>query len=521
MDMLYQMFVEPFIGNSYLLRAVVAGCLVAISAGVIGCLIILRRMAFLGDAIAHSMLAGVTGGYLLMKMVYGHDAHFAAMILGALVAGFCTVALVSFVSRISRIKEDTAIGIMYTGIFALGGALASRFSQYIHLDLFHFVMGDVLAVDSQRLWMMASVTAVVLFVVILWYRPLLLTAFDPVMAASIGLPVLAIHMLMTTCTSLVVVSAVQIVGVILVVGLLITPAATAYLLTDRLSRMMALAALFGMTSVVCGVYLSVWLNVATSAPIVLFSTLQFMVVLFCSPKFGLVSTWLRRRAAIPHTLGEDILGCLRRDTASDTSFGTISAHVRSQGPMLRTALGRLIRRGLVHQSNPDAYQLTPSGEVEARRLMRAHRLWEAYLHKVGTPGEEIHERAHLLEHVHDEAAVDYLDDRLGHPITDPHGQEIPEDFVDLVPGREVHASLLRTGHVAEVTQIDLPADCGIQIGDRLKAGPRENDEQTWIFTVNDQQIVALDHGQADAITVRLLDPAHPSSSDTVPPTDVA
>lgn len=504
MDTLYHLFVEPFVGNSYLLRAIVAGCLVAISSGVIGCLIILRRMAFLGDAISHSMLAGVTGGYLLMKVLYGREAHFVAMILGALIAGFTTVMLVSFVSRVSRIKEDTAIGIMYTGIFAFGGALASLFSHYIHLDLFHFVMGDVLAVDAERLWMMAGVTAIVLFVIILWYRQLLLTAFDPIMATSIGLPVLLIHILMTTCTSLVVVSAVQIVGVILVVGLLITPAATAYLLTNRLSHMMVLAAVFGISSVVCGVYLSVWFNVATSPPIVLFSTFQFMLVLIFSPKFGLVSTWLRKRAAIPHTLAEDILGCMRRDPQHATSLSTIIANVRTDGQSLRKTLQRMISSGWIQPLENDDFLLTEAGQLEARRLMRAHRIWEAYLARLGTPSDQIHDKADLLEHVNDEAAVDYLDDRLGHPITDPHGQEIPEDFVHLVPGKEIHASLLREGHVAEVTQLDNPSSAQVAIGDILTAGPRQDNEQTWTFDVNGQRQLCVDHDQADAITVRLI-----------------
>ncbi len=504
MDTLYQLFVEPFVGNSYLFRAVVAGSLVAISSGLIGCLIILRRMAFLGDAISHSMLAGVTGGYLLMKVIYGEEAHFAAMIVGALIAGFSTVMLVSFVSRVSRIKEDTAIGIMYTGIFALGGALASMFSHYIHLDLLHFVMGDVLAVDSERLWMMAGVTAVVMFVIILWYRQLLLTAFDPIMAASIGLPVLLIHMLMTTCTSLVVVSAVQIVGVILVVGLLITPAATAYLLTNKLSHMMALSALFGVTSVVCGVYLSVWLNVATSSPIVLFSTFQFMMVLVFSPKFGLLSNWIRKKAAIPHTLAEDILGCMRRSEGKLTPLATIIANVPTDGQRLRATLDRMVSRGLIEPHPSDEYELTDAGELEAKRLMRAHRIWEAYLARLGTPEEEIHDRAHLLEHVNDEAAVDYLDDRLGHPITDPHGQEIPEDFVHLVPGKEVSASLLREGHIGEVTHVDENLEVDVSLGDQLTTGPRTDNEQTWNFLINGQRQIDVDHDQADAIIVRLI-----------------
>ena len=219
-------------------KALIGGGLVAIVCGVIGCFVILRRMAFLGDALSHAMLAGVTSGYLFMQIVFGIEAHAPGMLVGSIVAGLITVGLIGFVSKVSRIKEDTAIGIMYTGIFAVGGVLASVFSHRIHLDLYHFVTGMVLGVEDADLWMMAVVTAVVLAIVILFFRYFQITTFDPVMAASLGIPVVAIDYLLTTCTSLVVVSAVSIVGVILVVGLLVTPAATAYLLSDRLSRMM-------------------------------------------------------------------------------------------------------------------------------------------------------------------------------------------------------------------------------------------------------------------------------------------
>ncbi len=238
--------------------------MVAVVCGVMGCFVILRRMAFLGDALSHAMLAGVTAGYLFMQIFFGIEAHAPAMLVGSILAGLVTVGLVGFVSKVSRIKDDTAIGIMYTGIFALGGILASVFSHRIHLDLYHFVTGMVLGVEDGDLWMMAWIAAFVLTIVILFYRHLQITTFDPVMAASLGFPVMAINYLLTTCTSLVVVGAVNIVGVILVVGLLVTPAATAYLLSDRLSRMLPLAAGFGVIGVLGGLYLSMWIgNVAT------------------------------------------------------------------------------------------------------------------------------------------------------------------------------------------------------------------------------------------------------------------
>ena len=151
---------------------------------------------------------------------------------------------------------------MYTGVFAGGVVLVSVFGKYIHIDLMHFIMGDILGISDFDMVVSAIVSAAVLSVIILFFRYFKLTSFDPVMAASIGIPVLLFKYLFTGCVSLIVVSAVSMVGVILVVGLLITPAATAYLLTDRLEKMMALAALFGFTSILGGLYLSVWLNSA-------------------------------------------------------------------------------------------------------------------------------------------------------------------------------------------------------------------------------------------------------------------
>lgn len=265
--------------NSHLVRAALAGSLVSITCGVLGCFIILRRMAFLGDAIAHSMLAGVAFGYLLMKLVFGIEASTAGMLVGSLLAGLITVALIGFVRRLTRIKEDAAIGIIYTGVFALGGLLVSLWSRYVQIDLLHFVAGNLLAIEMADLWAVAVIAVIVISFVILGYRALQLTSFDPVLAASLGVPVVAIDYLLTTCTSLVVVSAVNVVGVILVVGLLVTPAATAYLWSDRLPRMLVLAALFAWTSFAGGLALSLALNVAPGSAIVVTSTGQFLASL--------------------------------------------------------------------------------------------------------------------------------------------------------------------------------------------------------------------------------------------------
>lgn len=418
---MFDAFLAP-LQETYFQKALIGGSIVAVVAGVVGCLVVLRRMAFLGDALSHAMIAGVAGGYLVMKMVFGLEAHAPGMLLGSLLAAIATVALISFVARVSRIKEDTTIGIMYTGIFALGVVAVSIFRHYIHIDLMHFIMGDILGVADSDLWVSAFTAAIVLTVIILFFRHFQIATFDPVMAASIGLPVLLLDYLLTICVSLVVVSAVSMVGVILVVGLLITPAATAYLLSDRLDRMMVLSGLFGVTSVVGGLYLCVWLDSAGGGAVMLFCTLQFLVVLVVAPKYGLLARWLRLKRLVPQQVVEDVLTTILRHGKA-TPFAVIHTYVEASQAGLRKALRRMVQDGFIVEQ-PAGYVLSPEGRKEADKVLRAHRLWEAYLARIGTPKDELHNTAHQLEHIGD--ATEYLGEKLGQPETDPHGKVIPE-----------------------------------------------------------------------------------------------
>jgi manganese/iron transport system permease protein/iron/zinc/copper transport system permease protein len=417
---MYDLFIAP-LTEIYFQKALIGGSIVAMVAGVVGCLVVLRRMAFLGDALSHAMIAGVAGGYLVMKLLFSLEAHAPGMLLGSLIAAIATVALISFVSRISRVKEDTAIGIMYTGIFALGVVAVSIFRHYIHIDLMHFIMGDILGVADTDLWVSAFVAALVLTILILFFRHFQIATFDPIMAASIGLPVLFLDYLLTTCVSLVVVSAVSMVGVILVVGLLITPAATAYLLSDRLDKMMWLAALFGVTSVIGGLYLCVWLDSAGGGAIMLFCTLQFLVVLAVAPKYGLLARWLRLRNLIPQQQIEDILTTILR-YEKPTPMSVILQYVEHEKG-IKKALAAMIGEGLLSEAE-QGYALTDAGHREATKVLKAHRLWETYLESIGTPQEELHPTAHQLEHISDSSTVDYLDEKLGQPARDPHGKTI-------------------------------------------------------------------------------------------------
>ncbi len=413
--------------------------------------------------------------------------------------------MVGFVTRFSRIKQDTAIGIMYTGLFALGAFVISirAFGQLIHIDIYHYIVGSVLSVPDAELWLLAIVASIVLSVVILFYRPLQLTSFDPIMAASIGIPVLAVEYLLTACTSLVVVSGVQIAGVILVVALMITPAATAYLLSDRLDRMLWLAAVIGVVGFWLGFVLATVAGASPGASSVVTLTGIFFITLTFAPRYGLLTDWLRRHSSVPQEVLEDILGAVLRAKGKSVPVSEVVQYVANPNSRVRRAITMLARRDLLELDN-DHVRLTDRGRIEANRLVRAHRLWETYLEQAGTPEQELHQKAHVLEHITDQATLDYLDDKLGHPLQDPHGKIIPVDTAQLTDNRDFILSLLREGNRAEVRRIHAEAQSvSLQPGDCITMGNREADGKVWKLFTSDGRRIELNHEQADAIIVRL------------------
>jgi len=251
-------------------RGMIAAVLVGIVCAVVGTYIVLRGMAFFGDALAHTILPGIALGYLvsggardtLFWWALG-TAIFAALGIGA-------------ISKNSEIKEDTAIGIIFAGMFALGIALISTVHKYA-VDLSHFLFGDVLSVSTHSLWLILIFGGIVLLTVFLFYKEFMTLSFDPVLAATLRLPVDLLNNLLLILIAVTVAVSLQTVGVALMVAMLVTPAATAYLLTHRLSHMMLLAAIFASFSGVIGLYLSYYLSIASGAAIVLTATVFFMV----------------------------------------------------------------------------------------------------------------------------------------------------------------------------------------------------------------------------------------------------
>jgi ABC-type Mn2+/Zn2+ transport system permease subunit len=264
-EVLFQPLQYPF-----MLRGMIAAVLVGVVCAVLGTYVVLRGMAFLGDALAHAILPGLAIGYLV-----GGGARPPLFWWGMLAAVVSAVGI-GAISRSARIKEDTAIGIIFAAMFALGIALISSVRSY-SVDLAHFLFGDVLGVRSQDLILTTFFGALILILVFIFYKEFLVLSFDPVLAATLRLPVRFLDYLMMVLIAVAIVVSLQTVGVALMVAMLVTPAAAAYLLTHRLPIMMALAALIGSLSGVIGLYLSYYLNIASGAAIVLTCTVFFGV----------------------------------------------------------------------------------------------------------------------------------------------------------------------------------------------------------------------------------------------------
>jgi len=267
---------QPF-AYEFMQRGMLASMIVGILCAVMGTYVVLGGMAFLGDALAHAILPGIAIAYLL---------H-ASLLAGALVAAIVIAFLIGLFSRQGTVKEDTAIGILFAAALSLGIALISSIKTYA-VDLSHILFGNVLGVSSTDLWLTAGLGLLVLLTVVLLYKPFLVISFDPVLAATMRLPADLLRNLMLVLLALTVVVSLQTVGVGLAAAMLVTPAATAYLLTRRLASMMVLSATFGALSSIIGLYLSFYLNIVSGSAIVLTATGFFLIAFLFNSRQGIL-----------------------------------------------------------------------------------------------------------------------------------------------------------------------------------------------------------------------------------------
>jgi manganese/iron transport system permease protein len=270
MSILIDWLLEP-LSYAFMLRGLAAAVLVGIVCAVVGAYVVLRGMAFFGDALAHTILPGVALGYLVSGGA--RDSLFWRALGTAVLAALGIGAI----SKQAQVKEDTAIGVIFAGMFALGIALISTVRSYA-VDLSHFLFGDVLGVSTQSLWLILVFSGIVILVIAAFYKEFLTLSFDPILAVTMRLPVGLLNNLLLALIAVTIAVSLQTVGVALMVAMLVTPAATAFLLTHRLPVMMALAALIASLSGIIGLYLSYYLSIASGAAIVLTATTIFLLV---------------------------------------------------------------------------------------------------------------------------------------------------------------------------------------------------------------------------------------------------
>lgn len=282
-----QFLIEP-LQYDFMQRSLVVAVLVGILCAVVGSYLMVQRLALLGDAISHSVMPGLAIAFTVGANIF----------VGAFIAGVLSTLLISLIHTRSPIKEDTAMGIVFSAFFAFGITLITTIQKENKVDLNHFLFGNILGVSWEDVLSTIVIAAIVVLVVVLLFKELQFYTFDPLGAQAAGLPVNLLNFGLMILIALTIVASLKVVGVILVLALLVTPGATAYLLVKRLHQMMFLGAAISVVCSVSGMYLSYYYNLPSGPAIVLVSTCFFTLAFLFSPHHGLLT---QRQQSIIHT----------------------------------------------------------------------------------------------------------------------------------------------------------------------------------------------------------------------------
>jgi manganese/zinc/iron transport system permease protein len=413
-------------------RLVVLGSLLlGAGSATVGCFTFLRKRALVGDAVAHALLPGVC----LSFMISGNK-HPLILLAGAIISGWLALISMDIISRYSRLKTDTIIGLILSVFFGIGILLLTSIQHSgagNQTGLDKFLFGKAASMTIQDVKTIAWATLFIVGVILLFYRPFKIMSFDPHFAQSLGLPIKSLEFLMSTITVVAVAIGIQAVGVVLMAALLITPAAAARFWTDRLSRMLLLAAFFGVLSSWIGSFVSFMAPAMPTGPwIVIFLSLIALLSIFFAPSKGILARiWQQKRHSIK-ILRENILKAFHvlgeNDGAffQDRSVADLLQIRAFSEEHLQKGLRGLKKQKLLAQS-PDAnYCLTSEGLQTARRVVRLHRLWELYLtQKMNIAPDHVHHDAEAIEHILNPELERQLEKELDFPQRDPHDSEIP------------------------------------------------------------------------------------------------
>jgi manganese/zinc/iron transport system permease protein len=422
---------------------VTTGALSAMSCALLGNYLVLRKMSMMGDAISHAVLPGLAVAFLITGSRAG-----LPMLIGATSVGVLTAFLVQAIFKLSGLDEGATMGVIFTTLFALGLILIRQAADHVDLDPGCVLYGaieltplDVYVLSGFEVPRAAVTNGVMLLVnglfVLVFYKELKITTFDPALATTLGINANVMHYLLMTLVAATTVAAFESVGSILVIAMLIVPAACAHLLTDRLWLMLVLSLVIASLSAGLGhlsaITVPAWFgfrDTSTAGMMGVASGVIFLMVFLFAPRYGLLSRMLHQGLLALKITRDDVLGFLYRYSELSTAEAApLKILDLQQGLKQRftvsLAVWDLRQRKWLAQSG-EGIQLTAAGVMEGRGVVRSHRLWESYLcDKLGACARDVHYQAHQLEHFTDGPMQAELDRQAGHPRVDPHDRPIP------------------------------------------------------------------------------------------------
>jgi len=426
---------QPFT-SPVAMRIMLVGALTNVACALVGCFLVLRRMSLMGDAIAHAVLPG-----LVLAFVFSGSLSIVPLFLGAAAIGILTTFLTQTLHQYGRVSTDASMGVVFTSLFAIGVVLLKRYVSGVHFDVACVYEGSLsqAALDTinvgglelpRQLITVLPVVVLNLAIVIFFWKELKISSFDPGLSTTMGFPATIMHYFLMAVVAMTTVASFEAVGSILVVAMLIVPPSTAHLLCDRLGRMVFLACVFAVASAVVGYWVAVQWNVAPAGAMAVVAGAFYALAVLFAPEYGILSALARNLQTALRILREDLLLMLYRVDEIDPT-----RHLRPReavaavggGVLARWALVMLRRRGRV-EVRDGVLQMTNDGRWRAARLVRGHRLWEAYLVKhLGLPLDHVHAAADRVEHFIQEPLRDELSREFSETQQDPHGRRIPGD----------------------------------------------------------------------------------------------
>jgi len=423
---------------------VLAGILCAVAAALLGNFLVLRRMSMLGDAISHAVLPGLAVAFFISQ-----SRSSVPMFIGAVLVGVLTALFTEWIRKFGRVDESASMGVVFTSLFALGLVMIVQAADQVDLDPGCVLFGAIELTPWDRIvvfgWelpravvVLGAVAIVNALFVVLFFKELKISSFDPALATTTGFNSSLMHYLLMVLVAVTAVASFESVGNILVVAMFIVPPAAAYMLTNRLAPMIGISVVLAALSAVLGhlaaLQVPAWFgyrSTTTAGMMAVASGLLMLVCVLLSPRHGILTRLVRRRLLSLKILAEDVIALLyrlrERDPLGAADRESLRDTLMPDRILLRIVLQWLRRTGQIAVSEGEI-KLTEKGEQMARQVVRSHRLWEEYLAShLSLEATRLHDKAESFEHFTNRVLREELDEATGTPTTDPHGTPIPRE----------------------------------------------------------------------------------------------